>query len=61
MGQSIPYDNNEVFTLWNAIKSWFTVCEAASILRSSNLEAQCFWGTRFALDGWDPCHIPRVI
>lgn len=37
MCQSIFCRNNEVFTLWNAIKSCFMVCEAASILSSSNI------------------------
>lgn len=37
MCQSILCGNNEVFTLWNAIKSYLMVCEAASILRSSNI------------------------
>lgn len=37
MCQGVLYDNNEVFTLWNAVKSCFTLCEAARILSSSNI------------------------
>lgn len=40
MCRSILCGNNEVFTLWNAIKSYFMVCEAASILSSSNILLQ---------------------
>lgn len=40
MCQSVLYGNNEVFTLWNAAKSYFMVREAASILSSSNILLQ---------------------
>lgn len=40
MCQSVLCGNNEVFTLRSAIKSYFMVCEAASILSSSNILLQ---------------------